>query len=194
MAMLEDVQQLSLSMLNDATLAWVEMEYNRKEHSEIGTTPLERYLAGPDVGRDCPSGETLRQAFCRQVGRSQRRSDGTVSIKGVRFEIPGRYRHIEKVTIRYASWNLAHVWLVDGRTDTVLCPIYPLDRERNADGRRRRLGPVQGDLPEPTGSDTGGGIAPLLKKLMADYARTGLPPAYLPKDDITGTEQEQDHE
>jgi hypothetical protein len=30
------------------------------------------------------------------------------------------------------------------------------------------------------------GIAPLLKQMMADYAATGLPPAYLPteKDDV----------
>jgi putative transposase len=27
------------------------------------------------------------------------------------------------------------------------------------------------------------GIAPLLRALMADYAATGLPPAYLPKHD-----------
>jgi hypothetical protein len=27
-------------------------------------------------------------------------------------------------------------------------------------------------------------MAPLLRKLMADYAATGLPPAYIPKDDL----------
>jgi hypothetical protein len=27
--------------------------------------------------------------------------------------------------------------------------------------------------------------APLLQKLISDYATTGLPPAYLPKDEIT---------
>jgi putative transposase len=200
MAMLEDVEELSLSLLNEATLAWMELEYNRKVHSEIGTTPLTRYLEGPDVGRDCPGAEMLRQRFCKQEGRSQRRSDGTVSIKGVRFEIPSRYRNLQKVAVRYARWDLSRVWLVDGRTDTVLCRIYPLDRERNADGRRRRIGPIPDDLPEPTGDEPGSGVAPLLKKLMADYAHSGLPPAYLPKDDITpaagatDTEQEQDHE
>jgi hypothetical protein len=28
-------------------------------------------------------------------------------------------------------------------------------------------------------------MAPLLQKLIKDYATTGLPPAYLPKDEIT---------
>jgi len=37
---------------------------------------------------------------------------------------------------------------------------------------------------DPTAIDTSAmpatGIAPLLKKMIADYAATGLPPAYLP--------------
>jgi hypothetical protein len=32
------------------------------------------------------------------------------------------------------------------------------------------------------------GIAPLLKQLMADYAATGLPPAYIPKHDDSSTD------
>ena len=31
----------------------------------------------------------------------------------------------------------------------------------------------------------GGAMAPLLRKLIAEYAATGLPPAYLPKDEST---------
>ena len=30
-------------------------------------------------------------------------------------------------------------------------------------------------------------MAPLLQKLLKEYAATGLPPAYLPKDEITST-------
>jgi hypothetical protein len=36
-----------------------------------------------------------------------------------------------------------------------------------------------------SGEPSGVGIAPLLKKLMTDYAAAGLKPAYLPKDDLT---------
>jgi len=42
MAMLEDVPDLTLSVLNEATQAWAEGEYNRKIHSETGQTPLAR--------------------------------------------------------------------------------------------------------------------------------------------------------
>jgi hypothetical protein len=61
-------------------------------------------------------------------------------------------------------------------TNWVSC-LYPLDKTANADGHRRRLEPagratLEAAPPTPT-------IAPLLRKLMADYAATGLPPAYL---------------
>jgi hypothetical protein len=42
LAMLEDVPDLALPFLNEATQAWAEFEYNRKVHSEIGETPIAR--------------------------------------------------------------------------------------------------------------------------------------------------------
>lgn len=176
MAMLEGEQSLSLDLLNEATQAWVEQEYHRTHHSEIATTPLDRYLAGPNVGRDCPGSDALRAAFRIEVIRTQRRSDGTVSLEGRRFEIPSRYRHLARVSLRYARWDLTYVDLVDPRTGAILCPISPLDKSANANGQRRRLDPIGIDLsPLPPS-----GMAPLLRQLLADYAATGLPPAYLP--------------
>lgn len=178
MAMLEGVGELSLELLNSATCAWVEQEYQRSVHSEIGSSPLQRYLAGPDVGRECPGSDSLRAAFRLEVTRRQRRSDGTVSLEGQRFEIPSRYRHLERLQLRYARWDLRSVDLIDARRGIILCAIYPLDKSANASGERRALesasvAAIQSREP---------GIAPLLKKLMAEYAATGLPPAYLPTD------------
>ena len=177
MAMLEGVGELSLELLNTATAAWVEHEYQRRVHSEISTSPLARYLAGPDVGRECPGSEALRAAFRLEITRTQRRSDGTVSLHGQRFEIPSRYRHLERVHLRYARWDLRHVDLVDARRGNLLCALYPLDKSANAEGQRRALEvPSQAPLAHPSG------VAPLLRQLMAAYAATGLPPAYLPTD------------
>ncbi len=181
MAMLEGEASLSLDLLNQATQAWVEQEYHRTRHSEIGTTPLAHYLAGPNVRRDCPSSAVLAGAFRLEVVRRQRRSDGTVSLAGERFEIPARYRHLATVHLRYARWDLTQVDLVDARTGAILCPVKPLDKSANADGQRRALAPVRTDLsPLPPS-----GIAPLLRQLLADYAATGLPPAYLPTEKDT---------
>ena len=82
--------QLTLDVLNHATQAWIEMEYNRARHSEIGEPPAERFLRGPDVGRPSPSAEELRLAFRVEETRVQRRSDGTVTIAGVSFA-PGKH-------------------------------------------------------------------------------------------------------
>jgi hypothetical protein len=180
MAMLEGCEELTLELLNEATQAWVELEYNREVHSELGVSPLQRYLEGPSVGRECPSSEVLRRAFRAEVGRTQRRSDGTLSLLGRRFEVPSRFRHLERLRVRYASWDLSSVDLVDPRSGEILCPIYPLDKVRNAEGTRRRLRPVS-DAPAPEVQTVpASSMAPLLRKLMADYAATGLPPAYLP--------------
>jgi len=178
LAMLEGQPDLTLGLLNEATQAWVEMEYNREVHSEISQAPLARWLDGPTVGRDCPTVDDLRLAFTAGETRSQRRSDGTASIEGVRFEIPARFRHLRKLHLRYASWDLTHVWLVDERTDAVLSRLYPLDKARNADGFR---GVVELAVPGPLAQPAG--IAPLLRKLMTEYAATGLPPAYIPKEE-----------
>jgi len=183
LAMLDGVKDLTLAGLNEATQAWAEMEHNRSVQSEIGCAPLARFINVKDVGRKCPDGEILRQAFTEELTRKQRKSDGTISVEGIRFELPSRYRHCEKMTVRYASWDLSHVYLTDGRSGHVLTRIYPQDKHKNADGRRRRREPITG-TPDSVAALPSGEMAPLLRKLIAEYAACGVPPAYLPKDEI----------
>lgn len=175
MAMLETVRDLGLESLNQATQAYVELEYNRAIHSEMGASPLSRYLQGPSVGRESPDSLTLQRAFRMTVCRTQRRSDGTICLEGVRFEIPSRYRTLERVTVRLARWDLSLVDLVDPRTKAILCALWVLDKTQNADGQRRAL-----EVLAETPQTPAGEVAPLLKNLLAEYAATGLPPAYLP--------------
>jgi len=182
LAMLEGEANLTLEQLNLATQAWITQEYHRTVHSELGQTPMQRFLAGPNVGRECPGSDALRAAFRIEVKRKQRRSDGTVSLEGQRFEIPSRYRRLDQVHLRYARWDFSRVDLIDARTGQILTPIRPLDKAANADALRRRVDPGTSD----TSAMPATGIAPLLKQMIADYAATGLPPAYVPtleKDD-----------
>jgi transposase InsO family protein len=185
LAMLENCKDLSLAQLNEATLAWIELEYNRKVHSEIAQTPLARFVAAKDVGRPCPESEPLRQAFTAQLSRTQRQSDATLSVEGIRFELPSRYRHLKRLTVRFASWDLSHVYLADPRSGQLLCRLYPQDKQKNADGRRRRKQPLIETALCSSPETQSGDMAPLLRKLIAQYAATGLAPAYLPKDECT---------
>jgi transposase InsO family protein len=178
MAMLEGVPDLTLAQLNEATQAWVEYEYNRKIHSEIGQAPVTRFLAGPEVTRPCPDSAALKLAFTRSERRTLRRSDGTIVIAGRRFEVPSRYRHLACLEVRFASWDLSLVHLADEHTGTVLCRLFPQDKTANASGLRRSLEPV-GD--RPIAVQPAGGMAPLLAALIEKRAATGLPPAYLVK-------------
>ena len=179
MAMLEGEEMLTLDMLNLATQAWVEQEYHRSLHTELKATPLQRYLEGPNVARTCPSAAELCAAFRVEVMRRQRRADGTFSLEGTRFEIPGRYRHLVNVHVRYARWNLSRVEMVDAHDGSVLCAVHPLDKAANANGVRRQLVPTA-SVTAPVAKP---GMAPLMRELLADYAATGLPPAYLSTND-----------
>lgn len=193
MAMLEGVADLTLGKLNEATQAWCEYEYNRAVHSETGEAPLARYLAGPEVLRPSPDSDALRQAFTRTQKRTQRQSDGTLTLEARRFEVPNRYRHLRELTVRYAQWDLRYVYLIDERSSEILCRLYPQDKRTNARGVRRPLEPLAGAAPErgseaahvtdATAPHAAAAMAPLLAKLIAQQRATGLPPAYLPKDE-----------
>jgi hypothetical protein len=186
--MLEGEPELTLALLNQATQAWVEGEYQRKRHDELLCAPLERALAGPTVVRSSPSSEALRRAFRTETTRAVRRSDGTFTVGGVRFELPWQYRTVRRVTLRVARWDLSSVDLCDPRTGAHLGCVLPLDKARNADGLRRPvpLAAPRAAFPAPSG------IAPHLRQLMADYAATGMPPAYLPKEEAAADPTEID--
>ena len=78
MTMLDGVAELTLDLLNQATQAWVEIDYNRAVHRETKSSPAARFVQAPDVLRVSPSSESLRDAFRLEVKRtstSQRRHD-----------------------------------------------------------------------------------------------------------------------
>lgn len=142
LAMLEGVRALDLDLLNRSASAWVEHDYHRAHHEGIDTTPLQRVRAADSQARACPKVEDLRDAFRAELSRKQRRGDGTVSVHGVRFEVPARFRHIENVRIRAARWDLRSIGMVDPRHGTALAVLHPLDKRRNANGHRKPVDPA----------------------------------------------------
>jgi hypothetical protein len=153
------------------------------EPSITGTTPSSVARPRAHLGPRGRSPQPQRRAAPRlRRGLRTQRKDGTVSLDGRRFEVPSRYRHLPRLHLRDARWDLRHVDLVDPHTQALLATLYPLDKTTNALGHRRRLQPpAPPELSPAAPAAPGGAVAPLLRKLMADYAATGLPPAYLPQ-------------
>lgn len=178
--MLEGVEELDLHELNEVTQAWVEQDYNRGVHSELETSPHQRWLEDPRVLRDPPSLERVRESFRRTEARRQRLSDGTVLVAGRRFVVPSEWGAKAQLRVRYAHWDLTQVHLVDERGE-VVCRVWPEDRARQADGvRASRGGPSVSGRGTPLEAPRASGIAPLLQEQLEAYRRGDVGGAYLP--------------
>lgn len=180
--LLRGIEDLKLSFINQAACAWVEQDYHRKEHKEIRTPPLQRMLTGPDVSRSAPDSDFLRLAFTRRITRTPRRSDATVVVDGIRYELPVRFAHLRQVILRASSWDKSRMTLVDADTEAALARLLPQDKTRNASGMRRAIGT---DDRIPHVCSTEQAMPALLRQWLADYAATGLPPAYLPMEEVS---------
>jgi len=75
----------SLDALNEAFLAWSDLEYNRKLHSELGQTPLDRWRSGIERVQYVEE-ETLRQAFLWKENRTPDKT-GVLSLLGIRYQV-----------------------------------------------------------------------------------------------------------
>ena len=191
MAMLDSIEALTLKQLNDATVAWVEHEYHRREHRELRTTPMRRLLDSPDASRPCPESAALRSAFRITVTRTLRRSDATVSVEGVRYQVPAPWRHLRELNLRVARWDLACVELVDPRTAQRLTTMYPLDKRAHAGAVRRPTAAHRDDSGERT--DAGDDTAPLLQRILDEQAACGLPSAWVPHTDDPDGKDDDPH-
>lgn len=92
--------------------------------------------------------------------------------------MPSAYRTLLSLRLRVARWDLSCVDLVDPRDGRHLAVLLPLDKARRAERVRAALAPT----PRNIGPVEPAGIAPHLRALMAEYAATGLPPAFIHQD------------
>lgn len=114
----------------------------RLDHADYPRKPR----GGPP---DLSAAYDTRTSFCCACCRKRLtppsvRFLGTVTVEGVRFEVPARFAHLPRLSLRYARWDLSAVLLCETRTGAVLGTLYPLDKTRNADAVRRPLTPTPG--------------------------------------------------
>jgi putative transposase len=104
---LETSDVTSLHQLNQSLLAWLEVVYHRKHHSEIGGTPLERFRLNPNPAARSIDPETLHQAFLHRDGRKVAKT-ATVSFQGNRYCVPSFLRG-KSIELRYDPFDLSRL-------------------------------------------------------------------------------------
>jgi putative transposase len=101
----------TLDDLNQSLLAWIEVVYHRKIHSETSQTPLDRYHNDDAPAVHPVDPLTLRNAFLFRVSR---RADKTarVSFQGNRYSVQS-FLAGQTIELRYDPFDLTHVevWL-----------------------------------------------------------------------------------
>jgi transposase InsO family protein len=104
---LETSDVTSLHQLNQSLLAWLEVVYHRKQHAEIGGTPLERFRLNPNPAARSVDPETLHQAFLHRDGRKVAKT-ATVSFQGNRYRVPSFLRG-KSIELRYDPFDLSRL-------------------------------------------------------------------------------------
>lgn len=138
MAMLSKVKPLTLEFLNEASIAWLEQDYNARFHSEVKVTPRSLWFSDDNVAKSpAPSPDALRRLFRRKATRKQRHEDRTISLEGVRYQLPELVRGDDTITVVYATWNRDLVTIIDPSTEKELVDIFPVDRAENSMRRSR---------------------------------------------------------
>lgn len=103
----------TLDELNEAFVAWIDVEYNTKTHSETGEPPRDRWRAGIERVRYADD-EVLRQAFLWKETRSADKT-GLFSLFGVRYQVSAALVR-QRFEVRYDPERLEEVELwKDGR-------------------------------------------------------------------------------
>jgi putative transposase len=111
-------------------LAWLEVVYHRKLHTETGQAPLERYRQDPAPATRPVDPATLRQAFLHRDQRHVTKT-ATISFQGNRYRVPD-YLRGQSIELRYDPFDLSQLelWLHDtflqmAQPDHLVNAIHP---------------------------------------------------------------------
>jgi putative transposase len=89
----------SLEALNKQLTHWIEEEYNSKNHSAIGMSPVNRFALDMKFIRFLPPNQVNDELFFAEDTRKVKK-DNTFSFKNTRYEVPADLRN-KTITIRF---------------------------------------------------------------------------------------------
>ena len=98
----------TLEELNTALWAWIDVEYNRRNHSSTGQPPEQRFIQGlPESHRRVENLQWFENLFLRQETRKVNKY-GQIKLEGNKYQTTARYGTI--VEVRYSPLDLKKVW------------------------------------------------------------------------------------
>jgi hypothetical protein len=120
----------TLRQLNESLLAWLEVVYHHKLHTETGQAPLERHRQDPAPAVRPADPEELRQAFLHRETRKVTKVS-TFSFRRNRYRVPAYLRR-QSVQLRYDPFDLTRieVWFNDtflqlAEPDKIVTTVHP---------------------------------------------------------------------
>jgi len=120
----------TLPLLNESLLAWLEVVYHTKVHSETGQAPLERYRQDETPSTRPVDPTELRQAFLHRDQRKVTKT-ATFSFKRNRYRVAD-YLRGRAVELRYDPFDLSRieVWFQDtflqiAELDRLVTTVHP---------------------------------------------------------------------
>jgi len=97
----------TLPLLNESLMAWLEVVYHCKVHSETGQAPLERYRQDETPTTRPVDPTELRQAFAHRDQRKVTKT-ATFDFKGNRYRVAD-YLRGRTIELRYDPFDLSHI-------------------------------------------------------------------------------------
>jgi transposase InsO family protein len=97
----------TLDDLNQSLLAWIEVVYHRKVHSETGQSPLDRFRQDTTPAVRPVDPLTLRTAFLFRDTRRVTKT-GHINFQGNRYSVPG-FLVAQTIELRYDPFDLSNL-------------------------------------------------------------------------------------
>jgi len=99
---------VTLEELNTALWAWIDVEYNRRNHSTTGQPPQQRFTDGlPEKHRRVENLQWFENLFLQRETRTVSKY-GEIKLEGNKYQCTAR--HGTAVEIRYNPFDLEKVW------------------------------------------------------------------------------------
>ena len=117
----------TLEELNSGLWAWMEVEYNRRNHSSTGEPPAERFLKGiPDNHRRVDDLKWFESLFLQRETRTVSKY-GEIKLEGNKYKTTAP--HSTVVEVRFNPFDLSRVWRFENGTSVEEVTVAKLVHE-----------------------------------------------------------------